>query len=102
MRWRCLTSPRQVCSASFLNAKLTSTNSPARPSARLAKILAQALQASKRDGSLLAGCCVYLDCFKLVNDQFGHAVADCVLVIGRPAFTAFCAALPIAPNFVAV
>lgn len=41
--------------------------------------LAQAMERSKRDGTLLAVCFLDLDQFKPVNDRLGHAVGDQVL-----------------------
>lgn len=50
------------------------------PNRRLLKDrLAQAMERSKRDGTLLAVCYLDLDQFKPVNDNLGHAVGDKVL-----------------------
>lgn len=50
------------------------------PNRRLLKDrLAQAMERSKRDGTLLAVCYLDLDQFKPVNDSLGHAVGDQVL-----------------------
>jgi diguanylate cyclase (GGDEF)-like protein/PAS domain S-box-containing protein len=47
---------------------------------RLTQMLAEAMQATERDGSLLAVCYLDLDHFKPVNDQHGHAAGDRLLV----------------------
>lgn len=50
------------------------------PNRRLLKDrLAQAMERSKREGTLLAVCYLDLDQFKPVNDSLGHAVGDQVL-----------------------
>jgi diguanylate cyclase (GGDEF)-like protein/PAS domain S-box-containing protein len=50
------------------------------PNRRLLKDrLTQAMERSKRDGTLLAVCYLDLDQFKPVNDSLGHAVGDQVL-----------------------
>jgi len=46
----------------------------------LADRFARALEKSKRDGSELAVCLLDLDKFKPVNDTYGHAVGDALLV----------------------
>jgi len=46
----------------------------------LADRFARALEKSKRDGSQLAVCLLDLDKFKPVNDTYGHAVGDALLV----------------------
>jgi diguanylate cyclase (GGDEF)-like protein/PAS domain S-box-containing protein len=47
---------------------------------RLTQMLAEAMQATERDGSLLAVCYLDLDHFKPVNDQHGHDAGDRLLV----------------------
>ncbi|MBC8058970.1 MAG: EAL domain-containing protein [Rhizobiales bacterium] len=47
---------------------------------RLAQMLQAAIQASRRDGSLLTVCYLDLDHFKPVNDRFGHEAGDRLLV----------------------
>lgn len=52
------------------------------PNRRLLKDrLTQAMERSKRDGTLLAVCYLDLDRFKPVNDSLGHAVGDQVLCV---------------------
>jgi diguanylate cyclase (GGDEF)-like protein/PAS domain S-box-containing protein len=48
--------------------------------ARLSQLLADAMRASDRDGYLLAVCYLDLDRFKPVNDRFGHAAGDRLLI----------------------
>ena len=47
---------------------------------RLAQMLDEALKTSRREGSLLTVCYLDLDHFKPVNDQFGHAAGDRLLL----------------------
>ena len=46
----------------------------------LSLLLADAMRAADRDGFLLAVCYLDLDRFKPINDQFGHAAGDRLLV----------------------
>jgi diguanylate cyclase (GGDEF)-like protein/PAS domain S-box-containing protein len=46
----------------------------------LASMLRDALQASEEEGFLLTVCYLDLDHFKAVNDKFGHAVGDFLLI----------------------
>lgn len=48
--------------------------------ARLSQLLAEAMRAADRDGYLLAVCYLDLDRFKPVNDRFGHAAGDRLLI----------------------
>lgn len=48
--------------------------------ARLTQLLADAMRAADRDGYLLAVCYLDLDRFKPVNDRYGHAGGDRLLV----------------------
>ena len=48
--------------------------------ARLSQLLADAMRAADRDGYLLTVCYLDLDRFKPVNDKFGHAAGDRLLV----------------------
>jgi diguanylate cyclase (GGDEF)-like protein/PAS domain S-box-containing protein len=48
--------------------------------ARLSQLLAEAMRATDRDGYLLAVCYLDLDRFKPVNDRFGHAAGDRLLI----------------------
>jgi GGDEF domain-containing protein len=48
--------------------------------ARLSQLLADAMRAADRDGYLLAVCYLDLDRFKPVNDRFGHAAGDRLLI----------------------
>jgi diguanylate cyclase (GGDEF)-like protein/PAS domain S-box-containing protein len=48
--------------------------------ARLAKMLAQAMVASEREGFLLTVCYLDLDHFKPVNDEHGHGIGDRLLM----------------------
>ena len=47
---------------------------------RLAQMLTDAMQTSRREGSLLTVCYLDLDHFKPVNDRFGHDAGDRLLV----------------------
>lgn len=52
------------------------------PNRRLLKDrLAQAMERSKRDGTLLAVCYLDLDRFKPINDRLGHVIGDQVLCV---------------------
>ena len=48
--------------------------------ARLSQLLDEAMRAADRDGYLLVVCYLDLDRFKPVNDRFGHAAGDRLLV----------------------
>jgi len=48
--------------------------------ARLSQLLTEAMRAADRDGYLLVVCYLDLDRFKPVNDRFGHAAGDRLLV----------------------
>jgi diguanylate cyclase (GGDEF)-like protein/PAS domain S-box-containing protein len=48
--------------------------------ARLSQLLADAMRAADRDGYLLVVCYLDLDHFKPVNDRFGHAAGDRLLI----------------------
>ena len=48
--------------------------------ARLSQLLADAMRAADRDGYLLVVCYLDLDRFKPVNDRFGHAAGDRLLI----------------------
>jgi len=47
---------------------------------RLSELMSDAMRAADRDGYLLAVCYLDLDHFKPVNDRFGHAAGDRLLV----------------------
>ena len=47
---------------------------------RLSQLLAEAMRSSDRDGYLLTVCYLDLDRFKPVNDRFGHAAGDRLLI----------------------
>ncbi|HKX40926.1 MAG TPA: EAL domain-containing protein, partial [Burkholderiaceae bacterium] len=48
--------------------------------ARLAQMLTDAMQTSRREGSLLTVCYLDLDHFKPVNDRYGHEAGDRLLI----------------------
>ena len=48
--------------------------------ARLSQLLTEAMRTTDRDGYLLAVCYLDLDRFKPVNDRFGHAAGDRLLI----------------------